>query len=261
MEGSISSSFSFSSRRSDVMSLNGMVSCSHPLATGIGIDVLKQGGNAMDACVAMAASLNVLEPCSTGIGGDMFSLFYEASSNKVYAINGSGRSPAKLTTAFLKEKKLMVEGSDKIVEEAHAASVTVPGACAGWFDALEKHGTKSMKDLLEPAIRLAEEGFPVSEITAYFWKAQEFLLKKTSATDLLLNGEAPSKGDVFRNPSLAKTFRIISEKDGRKKFYEGEIADAIVKAVQKNGGVLEKEDLVRHVSTFEEPISTVWKDR
>ena len=252
--------FAFASRRSEVLSTRGLISTSNPLASQIGIKILEEGGNAADACVAVAAALNVVEPCSTGIGGDAFALYFDAETKVVSAINGSGRSPARLNKAYLLDKGLVSGDGWKDVH--HASTAMVPGACAAWFDLVERHGSLSMKEILKPAIELAERGFPVAEITARVWKQHEALLQRTQARELLTaEGQAPEFASVFRNPGLAKTFRAIS-KSGRDAFYgEGEIATAMSEAVQSAGGVLEASDIHLHKSTFEDPISTVYRNR
>jgi len=157
--------FSFRSQRSCVYGSNGMVATSQPFATAAGLEILAKGGNAADAAVAAGAALNVTEPTSTGIGGDMFALFYSADTKRVTALNGSGRAPAALTLDRLKK-----DGFSSELPPFHAHTVTVPGACAGWFDLIKKHGSLSMPEILGPAIRLASEGFPVAPITSYYWR-------------------------------------------------------------------------------------------
>src|SRR6266545_6891426 len=155
----------FNSRRSPVYSRAGVVATSQPLATAAGLEILAKGGNAADAAVAAGAALNVTEPTSTGIGGDMFALYYSAHTKRVTTLNGSGRAPAALTLNRLKK-----DGFSTELPPFHAHTVTVPGACAGWFDLIEKHGSLSMADILAPAIRLASEGFPVAPLTSFSWQ-------------------------------------------------------------------------------------------
>ena len=157
--------FTFNSRRSPVYGHNGMVATSQPLATAAGLEILSKGGTAADAAVAAGAALNVTEPTSTGIGGDMFALYYSAETKRVTALNGSGRAPAALTLDRLKE-----DGFSSDLPPFHAHTITVPGACAGWFDLVERHGSLSMAEILAPAIRLAMDGFPVAPVTANSWK-------------------------------------------------------------------------------------------
>jgi gamma-glutamyltranspeptidase/glutathione hydrolase len=231
-----------------------MVASSQPLASMAGMEILMRGGNAADAAVAVAAALNVTEPTSTGLGGDCFALFYDGHSGKVTALNGSGRAPAALTLELLRK-----QGFDTELPPFHAHTVTVPGACAGWCELIERHGTLEMSTILAPAIRLAEEGFPVAPLTAYYWErgARRQLASAPGGRILTIDGRGPRAGEVFRNPALAWTLRIIAE-GGKEAFYRGEIAGRIAQAVQAAGGVMTEEDLAAHVSTWEEPISTIY---
>jgi len=212
----------FKSNRSPVLSLGGMVATSQPLAVAAGLEVLEMGGNAADAAVATAAALNVTEPTSTGIGGDCFGLFYDRATRKVSALNGSGRAPAGLTL-----ERLAREGMARELPPMHPYTITVPGACAGWCDMVARHGQLGMAAVLAPAIRLAEEGFPVAPITAYFWArgVERQLRKAPGGLELTLEGRAPKAGEVFRNAGLARTLRRVAE-GGKEAFYQGEIATA-----------------------------------
>ena len=241
----------FNSRRSSVYGKGGTVATSQPLATAAGLEILAKGGNAADAAVAAGAALNVTEPTSTGIGGDMFALFYSADTARVTALNGSGRAPASLTLDRLKK-----EGFSSALPPFHAHTVTVPGACAGWFDLIEKHGSLSMAEILAPAIRLAEEGFPVAPITSKSWQrgAERQLKSALNGHELTIDGRGPNVGEIFRNPGLARTFKTIAE-GGKSAYYRGAIAEAIVSVIQESGGCMSAEDLASHVSTWEEPIS------
>lgn len=243
--------------RSPVYGRHGMVASSQPLASEIGLRVLKQGGNAVDAAIAIAAALNVTEPCSTGIGGDCFLLFYEAKTKSVRALNGSGRSPAALT----RERAMQDFGgtTTKYVPRAHGHSVTVPGAVAGWVDAVETWGSLSMAQVLAPAIALAREGFPVSDITAASWERGRSQLERGPyAHELLIDGRAPKAGEVFVNENLARSFESIAAQ-GKAGYYEGRIAQAVVDMVQLKGGAMTLEDLKNHTSTFVEPIHTTFQ--
>jgi len=246
---------SFTSRRSPVYGRNGIVATSQPLATAAGLEMLMLGGNAADAAVAAAASLNVTEPTSTGIGGDMFALYFDADTQQVTALNGSGRAPAALDLA-----QLARDGITDELPPFHAHTVTVPGACAGWFDLLEKHGSLSMADILVPAIRLASNGFPVAPLTSWFWKrgAGRQLQSAPNGRELTLDGRGPEPGEIFRNPGLARTLSAIAE-GGRQAFYEGEIAAAIVAVLKQVGGRMAESDLAEHVSTWETPISADYR--
>jgi gamma-glutamyltranspeptidase/glutathione hydrolase len=232
-----------------------MVATSQPLATAAGLEILSRGGNAADAAVAAGAALNVTEPTSTGIGGDMFALFYSADTKRVTALNGSGRAPASLTLDRLKK-----EGFSTELPPFHAHTVTVPGACAGWFDLIEKHGSLTMAEILAPAIRLAEEGFPVAPITARSWQrgAERQLKAALNGHELTIDGRGPNAGEIFRNPGLARTFKTIAL-GGKSAYYEGEIAEAIVNVIKEAGGCMSADDLASHVSTWEEPISVDYR--
>jgi len=247
--------FVFNSRRSPVFSTNGIVASSQPLASQAGSKILSIGGNAADAAVATAAALAVTEPTSTGIGGDCFALYFDSRSGFMTALNGSGRAPAKLNLAFLAQ-----QGYSKELPPFHPHTVTVPGACAGWCDLINSHGRLPLEDVLTPAIQLAENGFPVSPITAYFWKkgVENQLSKSPGGYELTIDGRAPNPGEIFRNTNFARTLQRIAEK-GAEAFYLGEIAEAIVSVLQRAGGVLDEDDLASHHSTWEEPISTTYR--
>lgn len=246
----------FTSRRSPVYGRNGIIATSQPLATAAGLEILAKGGNAADAAVAAGAALNVTEPTSTGIGGDMFALYYSADTGKVTALNGSGAAPSALTLDRLKSEGLLAES----LPPFHPHTVTVPGACAGWCDLIERHGSLSMADILAPAIRLAEEGFPVAPITAHFWArgAERQLKSALNGHELTIDGRAPKAGEIFRNPGLAKTFKLVAER-GAAGFYQGPIAESIVGVINEAGGCMTMDDLAAHASTWEEPISVTYR--
>jgi gamma-glutamyltranspeptidase / glutathione hydrolase len=246
---------SFNSRRSPVYSRNGIVATSQPLATAAGLEILAKGGNAADAAVAAGAALNVTEPSSTGIGGDMFALYYSADTKGVTALNGSGRAPAALRL-----DRLLKDGFSTELPPFHAHTVTVPGACAGWFDLVEKHGSLSMAEILAPAIRLASEGFPVGPITSHSWQrgAQNQLRSAPNGHELTIGGRGPNAGEIFRNPNLARTFEIVA-RGGVSAFYQGEIAEAIVGVIQGADGCMSLDDLASHTSTWEEPILVTYR--
>lgn len=267
----------FPSRRSVVHSTKGMVACTQPLAAKCGIDVLTAGGNAADAAVAVAAGLNLTEPCSTGIGGDMFCLYYDAKTGKVSALNGSGRSGNQFTLEKIRSSlELPAEAArgDKIpLTSVHA--VTVPGAAAGWVDTVKLFGSGklSMEQVLAPAIKLGEEGYPVSELTATFWQRSEAGLRAASPNfaewlkkDPAAKPDsyrAPRAGEIMRNPTLAQTFRTLAT-EGKEGFYKGRIAEAIIEVVQARGGHLDASDLLHHLETGSErvePISLKYGDK
>jgi gamma-glutamyltranspeptidase/glutathione hydrolase len=249
----------FASRRSPVLARHGMVASSQPLATMAGLKILLQGGNAADAAVATAAALNVTEPTSTGLGGDMFALYFDAATKRVTALNGSGRAPAALTIDLIKQQNL-ASPNHQISDPYHAHNITVPGACAGWCDLIARYGTMPLCNILAPAIELAERGFPVAPLTAYYWArgVERQLRHALNRDELTLDGRAPRAGELFRNPGLARTLRTIAE-GGKAAFYRGEIARAIVEVVQRAGGVMTMEDLAAHESTWDKPISTTYR--
>ncbi len=245
----------FNSRRSPVVGRRGMIATSQPLAVSAGLEILSQGGNAADAAIATAAAMNVTEPTSTGLGGDCFALYYEAATRQVTALNGSGRAPAALTL-----ERLQDEGMGENIPVFHAHTITVPGACAGWVDLVERHGSMSMSQILTPAIRLAEEGFPVAPVTAYFWGrgAERQLKNAPNGLELTIDGRGPRPGEIFHNPGLARTMRAIAE-GGKTAYYEGEIAEAIAEVIQGEGGCMTVEDLAAHQSTWDQPISATYR--
>ena len=245
----------FSSRRSPVLGKRGMLAASQPLAVAAGLEILAQGGNAADAAVATAAALNVTEPTSTGIGGDCFALYYDSSTRCISALNGSGRAPATLSL-----ERLQREGYSGELPQFHPYTITVPGACAGWCDLLTNHGRLPLGDVLAPAIRLAEDGFPVAPVTAHFWQraAEKQLKQAPGGQELTINGRGPVPGEIFRNPGLARTLRTIVE-DGKEAFYQGLIAKAIVSVIQQSGGCMTLEDLANHHSTWEQPIHVSYR--
>ncbi|CAG9970352.1 unnamed protein product [Clonostachys byssicola] len=248
----------FPGRRSVVHSANGMVACTQPLAAEAGQRILKMGGNAADAAIAVAAAMNVTEPASTGLGGDMFCLYFDAATAKVSALNGSGRSAKNSSLARVKnELGLTAESRGKIPINSPLA-VTVPGAAAGWVDAFERFGSGklTLAQVLDPAIELADDGFPVSEISAHMWKTNESDLKKASDNymgilkqDESADGQAraPRAGEIFRNPDLAKTLRTLAS-EGKEGFYKGWIAKAIVDTLKDKGSHLELSDLEDHTA-------------
>lgn len=252
----------FASRRSPVYARNGIVSSSQPLASMAGIQILQRGGNAADAAVATAAALNVTQPTSTGIGGDVFALYFDAKTKKISALNASGRAPAALTINLIKEQGLASIGERKseINDQFHAHTITVPGACAGWCDFVARHGTLKMRDVLAPAIKLAEDGFPVAPVTALGWQrgAEKLLSKTLNGNELTIDGRGPRAGEIFKNSGLARTFRTVAE-GGKDAYYKGEIAQAIARVVQQAGGVMTTDDLAAHTSTWVEPISTTYR--
>src|SRR5258705_1755479 len=240
--------------RSIVRAQHGMVATSQPLASQVGLDVLKRGGNAVDAAIAMAAVLNVTEPMMTGIGGDMFALVYWAKTKELKGLNASGRAPRALSLVYFAKKNI------KQMPQFGMESITVPGAFDGWVTLLDKYGTMKLADLLAPAIGYAEHGFPVMEKTAEDWEAEVGKLQKSTAasTNYLVNGRTPRAGEIFRQPNLARTLRTLAT-DGRDAFYKGEIARAISDYCQKNGGFITMDDLAAQKSVWVDPISTNYR--
>ncbi|KAM0517439.1 hypothetical protein ACHAPE_004970 [Trichoderma viride] len=250
----------FNSRRSVVYSTKGIVAASQPLAAQAGLDILKAGGNAVDAAVATAAALGVTEPNSTGVGGDMFMIFWDEKKKKAFGINGSGRSPAGLTIERCREMGL----SGNLLPPQHAHSVTVPGQVAGWASAIHTYGSHkvTMQQILKRSIELCEDGFPVSEITARHWIECEGLLKKSSPNGgevLMADGKAPRAGQVFKNPNLAKVLREIAVR-GAAGFYQGWVGKSIADTLQQLEGVMTTDDLKQHFTSLVEPISQAYNE-
>jgi gamma-glutamyltranspeptidase/glutathione hydrolase len=230
---------------------HGMVATSQRHAVAAGIAILRRGGNAADAAVAMGAAMAVTEPTSGGLGGDCFAIYRDALSGEVSALDGSGRAPAALTLERLEREGI------RELPPFHAHTVTVPGACAGWFDLVERHGALSMADVLAPAIALAADGFAVAPITAHMWEtgARVQLAHTLHGRELLIEGRAPRAGERFRNPAMARVLDSLA-REGPDVFYRGWIADAIVSAVREAGGVLALADLDAHRSTWRQTIAT-----
>jgi gamma-glutamyltranspeptidase/glutathione hydrolase len=241
----------FPSRRSAVLGHQGMVATSQPLAAMAGLRMLMDGGNAADAAVTVAAMLNVVEPMSTGIGGDCFALIFEAGTGQVVALNGSGRAPAAFT---LEEAQRL--GLEEIPLTG-PLPVTVPGAASGWAALLERFGTRTLADCLSPAIAAAEGGFPVSERIASGWsRSAEKLAGDQEAARVYL--PPPGQAQLHRQPDLARTFRTVAE-GGAEAFYHGPLAEQIAACVQSKGGYLSAGDLAAHTATWETPIRTTYR--
>ncbi|KAK3381836.1 nucleophile aminohydrolase [Podospora didyma] len=246
---------SFPSRRSVVHSTKGIVGTISPLANEAGLRILREGGNAADAAVACAAVLNLVDPSMTGIGGDVFALFFDAKDKKVLALNGSGHSAANATLDDVCRDLNITDRVYGTIPVTSALSVTVPGAAAAWADIVELFGSGvlSLGQVLAPAIELAENGCPISEIASYYWVATEQELRsKPNGLELLKpdpaasqGHRAPLAGEIYRNSLLAGTFRRLAEY-GRLGFYEGPVAEAIVDIVKSLGGYLTLEDLQAH---------------
>jgi gamma-glutamyltranspeptidase/glutathione hydrolase len=240
--------------RSESVAVNGMVCASHPLAAQIGLDVLKAGGNAVDAAIATSAAMGLMEPTSCGMGGDLFAIVWDAKTKKLHGLNASGPAPKKATLAYFKGKKL------DAIPERGPLSWSVPGCVEGWDQLRRKFGTKDFKELLAPSIRYAEEGYAVTEVIAGYWKGGERMLsrdKGLSAT-FLIDGRAPKAGEVFKNPHVAKSFKLIAD-GGRDAYYKGPIADAIVKLSNAEGGLFTKEDFATFEAEWIDPVKTSYR--
>ena len=242
------------STRSEVIAEHGMVATSHPLATQVGIDILKKGGNAIDAAIAANAAIGLMEPTGNGIGGDLFAILWIEKDKKLYGLNASGRSPKDLTFDYFREKGFTT------IPAYGPLPVSVPGCVDGWFEMHDKFGKLGMKKILDPAIRYAEDGFPVTELVSYYMHiaSKNFNKYPNFKETYGIDGLTPKKGQLFKNPDLANTLRIIA-KQGRKGFYEGEIAETISKFIIAQGGFLSYNDLKSHKSDWVEPVSSNYR--
>jgi gamma-glutamyltranspeptidase / glutathione hydrolase len=247
--------------RSEVLARHGMVCTSVPAATQVGLDILKRGGTAVDAAIAANATLGLMEPVSNGIGGDLFAIVYSAKENKLYGINGSGRAPLGLSYDQMKAE--LDKLNRKTIPPTGMLPISVPGCVDAWAELYKKFGKLKFADDLAPAIHYAEEGFPVTDLIAYYWSFGPRLYKGLPGTFLETytldgKGHTPAKGDIFKNPALAKTLRLIGER-GRDVFSKGEIADKIDMFMRESGGFLRKVDFKKHTSTWVDPVSTNYR--
>jgi gamma-glutamyltranspeptidase/glutathione hydrolase len=241
--------------RSEVGAQHGMACTSHPLVTQIALDILKAGGSAVDAAIAADAALGLMEPTGAGMGGDLYALVWDAKAKKLFGLNASGRSPRSLTLEHFKTLGL------KHIPPTGPLPVSVPGAVDGWFELHGKFGRLPMKALLAPAIRYADEGFPVSELVAYYMDKSMGSLGKYPGfreTYSIDGQRAPRSGEVFRNPRLARTLGLVAE-GGRDAFYKGDIARKIGAYMKAQGGFLSYEDLAGHTSEWVEPVSVNYR--
>ncbi|WP_242116922.1 gamma-glutamyltransferase [Aestuariivivens sediminicola] len=238
--------------RSEVIAQNGMVATSHPLATQVGLDILKQGGNAIDAAIAANATLGLMEPVGCGIGGDLFVILWDAKTKKLYGLNASGRSPSGLTLEYFEE-----QGISEIPSYG-PLPVSVPGAVDGWFELHDRFGVLPMTSILKPAIQYAEHGFPMTELIGMYFNGGVSRHLSNGFPNIedtyLRDGKIPQEGEIFRNTYLAETYKKIAKK-GRDVFYKGEIAKTISDFIQSQGGFLSVEDLSNHRSEWVEPVS------
>lgn len=241
--------------RSMVLAKNGIVATSHPAAAQAGLDILRNGGNAIDAAIAANAMLGVVEPMSNGVGGDLFAIYWDSKTKRLYGLNASGRSPKLLTRDVFREKNLTS------IPSSGPLSWSVPGCVDGWHQLHAQFGTRPLSELLKASIEAAENGYPVSELIANGWKGGQKNLEKwpDSTRVYLPGGRAPKLGEIMRFPELAATYRLIAEK-GRDAFYQGPIAAEIDRFSKANGGYLRAEDFAAHTSDWIEPVSTTYRD-
>lgn len=240
--------------RSEVIAKNGMAATSQPLATQIALDILKQGGSAVDAAIAANAALGLMEPTGCGIGGDLFAIVWDADKGRLVGLNASGRSPKSLTLQHFRDLGLTS------IPYLGPLTVSVPGAVDGWYELHQRYGRLPMSEILAPSIRYAEEGFPVTEFIADLWQEnvksrQQFPGVKET---YMPNGQAPKTGDIFKNPKLANTYRMIAE-GGRDIFYRGQIAHQVASYLAEQGGFLTYEDMATHTSEWVTPVSTNYR--
>ncbi|MDR9418275.1 gamma-glutamyltransferase [Gracilimonas sp.] len=241
------------STRSEVIAERGMVATSQPLATQVGLQILRNGGNAIDAAIGANAAMGLMEPTGNGIGGDLFAIIWHEESGQLYALNASGRSPRGLSYDRLME--ILDEKGANSIPAYDLLSVSVPGAVDGWFEMHERFGSADMSDILSEPIWYAENGFPVSEAISASWRGSaRFLSNQPGAFEetFTIDGRGPEKGEIFRNPDLGNTFRLLAEQ-GRDAFYRGEIAEKIDAWMRENDGYLRYEDFDQHRSEWVEP--------
>ena len=240
--------------RSEVIAAHGMVASSHPLATQIGLEILKKGGSAVDAAIAVNAALGLMEPTGNGIGGDLFAIVWDAKTRKLYGLNASGPAPKKLSLEYFQKNNFSE------YPEFGPLPVTVPGVVAGWSELHNKFGKLPIKSLFKPTIEYAKDGFPVTETIAYYFELnkQRFQDYPNFKEVWMANGDVPKTGEIFKNPALARTLEILSEK-GLDQFYTGNIARITADFIQGQGGLLSYEDLASFQPEWVEPISTNYR--
>lgn len=240
--------------RSPVLANNAMAATSQPLATQVALEIMRKGGNAMDAAVAANAMLGLVEPTGNGIGGDLFAIIWDAKSARLYGLNASGRSPKSISLEWF------LENDYKKIPSHGPLPVTVPGAVDGWFMIHNRFGKLSMKEILEPTIEYARSGFPVSQLIAYYWNRSIPILSKWPGFNeqFTIDGRAPIEGEIWYNHNLANTLELLAN-EGRDAFYNGIIAEQIDQYMQKNGGFLAYEDMSSHKGDWIEPVSTNYR--
>ncbi|MEQ8434699.1 MAG: gamma-glutamyltransferase [Oceanicaulis sp.] len=252
--------------RSPVVATGGMAATAHPLASQVALDILKLGGNAVDAAIAANAAIGLMEPTGNGIGGDLFVIIWDPETKQVHGLNAAGRSPLNLSYDQLIE----IVGEDGAIPPLGALPVSVPGTVDGWFEMHERFGSMEMEQILAPAISYAENGFPLTETIAYYWDRNMTILDtrfdagefeefdNARATYLTEDGDAPREGEIFKNPDLANTYRQIAE-GGRDAFYEGDIARTIDAYMERIGGYISYEDFASHTSEWVDPFSVNYR--
>jgi gamma-glutamyltranspeptidase/glutathione hydrolase len=240
--------------RSEVIAPHGMAATSQPLATQIALDILKAGGSAVDAAIAANAALGLMEPTGNGMGGDLFAIVWDAEKKELVGLNASGRAPKGMTLEYFQKN-----GIDTIPPFG-PLPVSVPGAVDGWFQLHGRYGRLDMKEILAPAIAYATDGFPVSEVIAYYFESNKARIAHYPgfAETFMPNGDVPKKGEMFKNPRLAATLGLISDK-GRDEFYKGSIAKRIDAYMAEQGGLLSYDDLAAHESEWTTPVSTNYR--
>ena len=240
--------------RSPVLATSAMAATSQPLATQVALDVMKNGGNAIDAAIAANALLGLVEPTGNGIGGDLFAIVWDAKTKKLYGLNASGRSPKSLSLEWF------AQNGHQSIPSHGPLPVTVPGVVDGWFMLHDRFGKKPINELLKPTIDYAREGFPVSQLIAYYWNRSIPLLERWPgfSEQFTIEGRAPAEGEIWKNPGLAKTLQSIAD-GGRDAFYKGDIAKTIANYMEKNGGFLSYEDLSSHTGNWVDPVSTNYR--
>jgi gamma-glutamyltranspeptidase / glutathione hydrolase len=240
--------------RSEVIATHGMVASSQPLATAVGLEILKKGGSAVDAAIAVNACLGLMEPTGSGIGGDLFAIVWDAKMHRLYGLNSSGPAPLALSLETFQQKGL------KKVPERGPMSWTVPGCVAGWFELHDRFGKIPMSEILKPAIEYGINGFPLSELISFYWKRSVVLFKEYENFQKLYapGGFSPGKGDIFKNLELAHSYQMLAEK-GRNSFYQGEIAKTIVDYSKKNSGYFQLNDFATFKPEWVEPIAVNYR--
>ena len=240
--------------RSEVISPHGMAATSHPLATQIAVDILQRGGSAVDAAIAANAALGLMEPTGNGIGGDLFAIVWDARTEQLYGLNASGRSPRSLSLQWF------IENGHSSIPPYGPLPVSVPGAVDGWFELHGRFGRLPMKDILQPTIDYARNGHPVHETIAFYWALSVDSRAEYPGVleQMTIDGRAPAKGELWKNPNLANTLERIAN-EGRDVFYHGDIARTIGDYMQANGGFLSYEDMAAHESEWVEPVSVNYR--